>query len=169
MDNESSCPVCADKSLTKEIVNGRIAHRGLTMVGDYVTNRNKSQFKCQHGHYWMARPSDVDKGETGCPTCAVYGYDPSKPGTFYALDFVTFIKYGITNDLPRRLNEHKKNGKFTISFTKLFENGIRAQMIESQIKQTLGGNFVTKEICPDGYTETLCPSKLKDLNAMINK
>lgn len=165
----SGCPACADTSLTKEIINQRISHRGLIMIDDYVNYRTKSQFKCQCGHFWMATSSDIDGCGNGCPVCAIYGYNTSKPGTLYALDFVTFIKYGITNDLTRRLNEHKKNGKFTIVFTKLFENGISARNLENQIKQTLGVKFVTKEICPDGYTETLCPTKLKDLIEMINK
>ena len=158
------CPECA--KLSKEIINERISHRGITMVDDYINIKTKSRWLCQHGHQWVTTPNGIMNGN-GCPTCAFYGYDPNKPGTFYILDFVTFIKYGITNNLFRRLNEHKKNGEYIVAFTKLFEDGIDAKNLERFIKQTIGGSFVTKEQCPDGYTETLCSSKLKDLLAVI--
>jgi hypothetical protein len=57
------------KKLTKELVNERINDRGIELIGEYITNKTKSQFECIYGHRWLARPGDILKG-IGCPHCA---------------------------------------------------------------------------------------------------
>jgi hypothetical protein len=99
----------------------------------------------------------------GCPLCAEYGFNPSKPAWIYVLIFANFIKYGITNNLGQRLCKHKLNGEYTVALSKLYEDGSFALDWENYIKKTHGGKFVTKNECPDGWTETLCVSKLSDL------
>jgi hypothetical protein len=84
------------------------------------------------------------------------------------LDFGSFIKYGITNVPRRRLRDHKKNGRYLVVFNELFEDGTKAFILEQNVKRILGGHFVEKEQCPDGYTETLCRSKLDSLLTLIN-
>lgn len=157
----SGCPHCSGKAqLSKDIVNQRIKDRELTMIGDYLGILSKTEFKCRHEHYWSATPGNIMTG-SGCPTCnGKGGYNPNKPGVFYIIDFGHFIKYGITNDEKRRFNEHKRNGKFTTTFNVLFENGSDAQNLERRVKQEFGGGFATKDKLPNGYTETLCPTKL---------
>ena len=92
----------------------------------------------------------------GCPSCAVYSFKLDIPSYGYLLDFGHFIKFGISNTLKVRLQRHKtKNGKFTVIKTKLFENGQDALDWENDIKKKYGGSHVSKEICPDGFTETL--------------
>jgi hypothetical protein len=99
-----------------------------------------------------------------CPLCfgGGGGFKCTKPGHGYLLNFGNFIKFGITNVLSRRLSEHKRyNGKFSVIKTKLFENGQDALDWENSIKKRFGGNYVSKDICLRGYTETL-PMCLKD-------
>ena len=57
------------KKLTKEIVNERIAHRGIAMTGNYINGKTKTEFACSEGHVWDALPNNVTNG-TGCPHCA---------------------------------------------------------------------------------------------------
>lgn len=59
----------AHNSLTKEIVNQRISHRGIHLIGDYSGNHSKSLFRCSEQHEWLADPNKVMSG-TGCPHCA---------------------------------------------------------------------------------------------------
>ena len=64
------CPHCAGKApLSKEIVNDRIADRGIKLVGEYVNTSTKTTFECKEGHKWDAKPNDVMRG-SGCPHCA---------------------------------------------------------------------------------------------------
>lgn len=66
----TGCPHCAGNlPLNREIVNSRIAGRGLTMTGEYVNNSTKAEFQCGEGHVWKATPDGVMLG-TGCPKCA---------------------------------------------------------------------------------------------------
>jgi hypothetical protein len=159
----SGCPHCSGKfPLSKEIVNERIYNTGIRMLGDYITNKTLSLFECSNGHKWMTTPSRI-MGGFGCPGCANHGYNPEKPGWLYILIFDGHIKYGITNNLDRRLKRHLSNGKYTIATTKLYEDGSIAQNWERSIKIIFGGRFVSKEIMPDGYTETLSLDKLPAL------
>jgi hypothetical protein len=162
------CPSCSRTgitgrpSLSKDIIDDRLLERRITMIGKYNGTSSKETFRCSEDHEWSATLNNVLSGR-GCPKCAKYGFDDDEPGWGYALDFGTYIKFGITNDLERRLNEHLNNGNYKVAATRLHEIGKYARDWEKIIKTTFGGRFVTKEVCPDGYTETLCVSKLDDL------
>ncbi len=67
-----NCPHCARQfPLSKEIVNERIADKGIEMLGEYVNNSTNALFKCNEGHTWEAMPANVVKNNgTGCPFCA---------------------------------------------------------------------------------------------------
>ena len=67
--NGIGCPHCSGKApLTKEIVNERIADRGITLIGEYKDTKNKATFQCPEGHTWDTMPDSVMRG-TGCPHC----------------------------------------------------------------------------------------------------
>lgn len=163
------CIECSGKlPLTKEIVNERISHRGIIQIGKYLGTTRKTKFTCIENHEWDATPNSVLSG-TGCPFCAKTGFKTELPAWVYILIFDTYIKYGITNDLQRRLSEHKNhNGHYMIGHTKYFDVGASALSWEKSVKTIFGGSFVTSDICPDGYTETICVSKLKSLIDTLN-
>lgn len=131
--------------------------RGITLESEYLGHHKKSMFKCSdidHGP-WLATPCHIKNGK-GCPQCATSGFNPNKPAWSYVLLFDGYIKYGITNHLQQRLWAHKyKNGKFTLVMSEHHQDGKKALDWENNIKRTYGGRYVTKEQCPDGYTETL--------------
>jgi hypothetical protein len=65
-----NCPHCARQfPLNQEIVNERIAHRGIVMLGDYSNRATKALFQCSEGHAWETTPGNVMAG-TGCRVCA---------------------------------------------------------------------------------------------------
>lgn len=158
----TGCPRCSERiKLTKEVVNERLSSKNITLISDYITNSTRSEFQCICGYKWFTTPSNIMRA-SGCPVCADYGYNPGKPGWLYILIFAGFIKYGITNNLEGRLYTHKrKNGEYTIAITKLYQDGVIAQNWEKSIKIIFGGRHITKEIMPDGYTETLSLDKLE--------
>jgi len=55
--------------LSKEIINERIADRGLELLGKYTNTLSKTLFQCSKGHTWEATPGNV-MGGTGCPRCS---------------------------------------------------------------------------------------------------
>lgn len=164
----SGCPKCSNRiRLTKEMVNDKISSRNIVMMGDCITGATKTEFKCNCGHVWQGIPKNIMKG-AGCPKCAKYGFNPGKPAWIYILDFGNFIKYGISNNLNKRLYKYRNYGRYTMIFSKLCEDGSVAKNWENHIKHILGGRYVTKEIMPDGWTETLSHDKLESLLATIN-
>ena len=159
------CPHCAvNFPLNCSIVNDRLTRRRITMVGDYVNAHTKTTFSCADGHTWQTTPASV----SGCPFCKVTGFSYEKPAYAYILEFETFLKYGISNSIESRLQNHKANGIFNLKAKKYFSVGADAAEWERNVKQTLGGRFVTKEVCIDGYTETLPLTLLDKLLETLN-
>ena len=65
----NGCPHCSGNvPLTKEIVNARIAERGITLLGGYRGAHTKTLFQCSEGHTWEARPGNIMQGKN-CPHC----------------------------------------------------------------------------------------------------
>lgn len=171
------CPTCNSRvngghhlysKLTKEIVNERIQHRGITMHGSYHTQSSKTEFICKLEHKWLATPDSVMR-LSGCPACANSGYKKNLPAYVYVLQFESFIKYGITNNITSRMARHKKNGKYDIVCLRHFASGTDARILEKKIKDTYGGHYVGRDQCPDGFTETLCKSLMTEVVNFINK
>lgn len=95
----------------------RLAGRGIQLV-HYTgrTNIGKSTFRCTEtncGHEWKAVANAVINGKSGCPACADYGFNPSKPATFYAYRITcrndTYLGFGITGDFAERSARHQKS------------------------------------------------------------
>jgi hypothetical protein len=65
----NGCPHCSNRlPLTKEIVNKRLEHRAIELIGEYVQSNQIAEFKCEYGHVWKTTPGGVLRG-SGCPTC----------------------------------------------------------------------------------------------------
>jgi hypothetical protein len=166
----TSCPRCYGKpKLSIDIINKRLdlLKSETIMIGEYKSIKQKSLFRhLPCGTEWLAVPHSIINGK-GCPTCAKYGFNFDKNAYLYIIKYEKFIKYGITNSLDRRLYEHKMNGDFEILKTINFKNGKDAAMYETKIKKRFGGNFVGKNECKNGYTETLPLSVLNDLSKFL--
>ena len=154
------CPKCSKmtKLSTKDMESWLLNDgRGITIVSEYLGHHKKSLFKCSNIEHepWLATPCHIKNGK-GCPKCATSGFKTDSPAWSYILMFEDYLKYGITNNLQQRLWTHKhKNGDFRLVFSKYHQDGHSAVIWENDIKRTYGGNYVTKERCVDGYTETL--------------
>ena len=163
------CRQCsiARSRLTLSDINEKIQHRGISLVGEYLGNAlSKQTFRCEIGHEWIAELSSVMR-DASCPECSVSGFKKEKSAHVYLLKFDSFIKYGISNRLNIRLSEHKSNGEYEVVITRFFENGKEAFLLEKTIKQYFGGSCVTKDMCQDGYTETLSLELLEEVKTFI--
>jgi predicted GIY-YIG superfamily endonuclease len=136
------------------------------MSGNYHGALIKTRFKCECSFEWDSTPGNILSGK-GCPVCASYGFNQNKDGYSYIIMFETFVKFGITNDINRRLREHTKmNGKYDIVKIKKM-SGSDAIKWERFIKTHYKGNYVSKDICPDGWTETLPLSLVDDITITL--
>jgi hypothetical protein len=164
----TGCPRCnRDCPTSREDADMLLSKKNVTIVGEYIDLSTRTELECKLGHRWVTSPLAVIK-RTGCPVCAGGGFNQGKEAHVYILDFGDYIKFGVTNSLETRLQSHKRNGTYKIVITKLFEDGSEALKWERSIKVLFGGRYVTKERCPDGYTETLSPDKLTDLLNTLN-
>jgi len=153
------CPHCA--VWTREEINVKMLDEGrdVEMIDECVSLHTRSTFRCSLGHEWRTAPNNVISG-TNCPSCARYGFDVNKSAHSYILLFDDFIKYGITNNLKTRLAQHRTAGNFTLIESKRYDTGREALDWELNIKRTHGGNYVSRDQLPNGFTETLHPDKL---------
>lgn len=120
----------------------------------------ETTFECEYGHLWSAPAHRIRQGH-GCPKCSSSGFNPGLPAWEYIFTRGTYLKYGISNKLNRRLTDHKKHGDIEIVHLKHHENGQHALDWENRIKKAFGGRYVTDALCPDGWTETLPISHLQ--------
>jgi hypothetical protein len=152
------CPRCSGKHVpTVEEFNEflLINDRKITLVGDYKGNGKKTLFECYNPNHprWESTPNNIKNGN-GCPCCTNKGFKPYLPGWEYGFIREGYLKIGITNDLTRRLDQHRQYGEITVVHERYHEVGQKALDWENNIKRNHEGRLATKEQCPDGYTET---------------
>lgn len=162
--DSATCVICDGTRLSKEEVNERIKHKNVELVGDFVNALTKTEFRCMTcSSEWSTTPASVIH-QSSCPSCSTKGFNVSKKAHGYILDFGHFIKFGISTNVERRLTKHRShNPAHKVIYTKEFVSGKDARRWENSVKKTFGCKFVTKDECPDGWTETLCSKKIDEL------
>jgi len=70
----------------------------------------KKEWRCIKGHVWSAYVGTRTSQQTGCPSCAEYGFNPSKDAWFYLMQRPGEQQLGITNEPSVRLKAHERNG-----------------------------------------------------------
>lgn len=153
------CKSCYGKNvpLDIKIIQDRYKKLGYEVTGEYVNYSSVLNFTCSNGHTWNSKV-----GNTRCSSCATYGFKTNRPSFGYILKFDTFIKYGISNSIESRLYRHRlHNPPHEVVVIYKFSNGEKARLWENNIKDAMGGNYVKKDKCPDGWTETLPISLLE--------
>lgn len=138
------CPHCAGLvKMSKDDVNARIAHKGIRVVSDVKNVLADATFECSCGHRWVTKPASVIH-TSGCPACADYGFDSSKPAYFYAMriysDSSEYVGYGVTRNVYLRLSVHsrelrKKGYWWDLQDLLYFEKGGDALALERTIKR----------------------------------
>jgi hypothetical protein len=161
---KTGCALCNSKKLSNEIINDRLLDRNISLISSYIGTLEKASFQCHLGHQWSARVSSVLNG-TNCNVCSPGGFKSDLPAWEYVLKYESFIKFGITNDLERRMSEHRRNGNFEIVHSKYHNNGVLAQQWENLIKKKYSGKFISESEFPNGWTETLPLNLLEEILA----
>ena len=129
------CPHCANCApLTAEIVNERIAHRGISLIGEYVRSSQKTTFQCDQGHTWEAKPNDLLTGY-GCPHCANYGVWSTERCYLYVMDVDGMTKIGISAFPAQRLAQLRRKTPHQVTLAALYHigNGRDAYAFEQDV------------------------------------
>jgi hypothetical protein len=143
----SGCPTCAGMVVVPGLTDlatlqPRVAawwhptKNGDTTPRDVAQFSNRTfWFACTYGHEWQSTVNNRSHGQ-GCPMCADYGFQPSKPGYVYFLQHLMHgaFKVGITNTGTRRLATFQEDG-WQILHLELFQDGRHAQAVEGAVKR----------------------------------
>ncbi|MFI5644007.1 hypothetical protein [Kitasatospora sp. NPDC051705] len=108
------------------------------------------------------RLNDVrNGGQGGCTSCAVTGFKQTEPAHIYLVvnNNIRFLKWGKTNKLNNRLQEHARQGFDKEKGRWPFKIGLTASIVENSIRQAVRARGATtqvdRELMPyKGHTET---------------
>ena len=171
------CPTCGEKSRTlnktktteQYIEDLRSVHGDLyRLVGDYINAHKKTLHHCnQCDETWDVTPDNILRGR-GCPACAEYSFDPSKPAICYYLRVSTqafgeLYKIGITNKTVKGRFHNYDLEKITTIKTWEFDVGGDARDMEREILAQHSGDRYTGEdvLGSNGNTELFTRDILK--------
>tara|TARA_R110000851_G_scaffold20753_3_gene62563 strand:- start:355 stop:1287 length:933 start_codon:yes stop_codon:yes gene_type:complete len=178
------CNLCAIelRAKKKTLTVGDFIIKARSIHGDtydyslvnYVNAKTNINILCKSlGHGVFSQMPDTHIQGSGCPRCNKGATDPNKPHEVYISEWITpdntyFYKVGITSrGVSERLRKQQNLSGYqgNVVMSRLFVKGQQAIDLERVIKKTIKGSFVSKEILPDGYTETFSE---KDLNTVYN-
>lgn len=155
------CPVCSGKMRrTSKEREGQINDLHnisfVSLVNSYRGALSKAVVRCSiDGHEWSASVNNLVNAKRGCPRCAKYGYDNSKPSTLYALrsECGSMVKIGISNNYKARLIKLKLKTPFEwLCIDLLHSNdGAFISMVEKEIHAMTERAEFTEAF--EGYTE----------------
>ena len=159
----SGCPICSNKQLltgfndlqTKfpDIAAEAYGWDPSTVIAGSAKKKN---WKCIYGHTWNATLNTRTVQDTGCPTCAEYGFNPSKDAWFYLMQRPGEQQFGITNELDVRMKTHERNGWTLLEHT---EPALGKKVQETEL---LFKKWLKKEIgLIEGTTENLSTTSME--------
>ena len=127
-----------------------------------------------HGEFKI-RYSSVQTGKSFCPNCRSFGFNPTKAATFYINSIkdktgsTVAYKYGITSQvISRRLRQIEKDSDlFVVNEFNIGLLGEDAQLLEKYFKKNIPSNYLSKDILPNGFTETVSPYQIINIVKII--
>lgn len=176
------CPSCFNirkghlhnKGRESYILKFRAVHGDLydySTVSEFKNCKQKVIVTCPtHGEFSIT-PDNHVQGK-GCPLCGGSGFQPQKSGTFYILKVTDdVIKFGVTNNIERRLKEIRRYSSFDIQPMYLFNfaSGYTALDIENKVYRSkdITRKVVSKVDMKHGYVETTYLSNLSKILSIV--
>ena len=142
----SGCPICLGQQVLAGFNDLQTTHPELALQAVGWDPRMVSRgsgtrylWECDAGHQWKATVSArTGSDQTGCPSCAKFGFDPNSEAWIYFLENedLGYQQIGITNKPKNRLDDHRRKGFELIEIRGPME-GLLAKKIESQMLRVL--------------------------------
>ena len=125
-------------------------------------------------HTWRAVVAIRTRQRTGCPGCALTGYDKTRAGWLYVLAGDEWAKLGITNHQEKRYRQHDRHGLFGVEVAAHhFENGTMPPALELALLHFIRARSLRRvpESVP-GFSESfpaeLVPAALAELDRLLS-
>ncbi len=172
----NGCPCCAGQRLS---VTNSLAARfpeiaaemdpalndGLIADQVLAGTHKRLTWRCRNSpdHTWLTSVANRTSGDTNCPTCAVTGYSPAKPGYMYLLrrtfDGREQRKIGITNVPKDRLAKLRRYGWQPLEVSAALNGELAREREQAFLVFLLSlglrnGRKLAYSAREDGYTET---------------
>lgn len=120
---------------------------------NYTKFLEKVEIICrEHGPFWQSAVSHVKGSKSGCPGCAVSGFDQTKPGILYYLavttdDDTVLYKIGITNLTVKKRFPKADLARIRVIKTWAFDKGTEAADRElSILREFIEDRYVGDDI-----------------------
>ena len=133
------CPICSGrrKKTTQEYKIDLVTKNILyTVQEEYKGTHIPILHKCNKGHVWKARPSQILSGK-GCPSCATFRIDPNSPAALYyiklCIGITSYYKIGITTRTIKERFRDESHLEITELYYNIFSTAQEALDLESSI------------------------------------
>jgi len=128
-------------------------------------SHQKKSWICNLGHTWDAIINVRTSSNTGCPTCAEYGFNPGGNACFYLMRRPGEQQLGITNDLKTCLQVHERNGWVLLEHAEPAQ-GQKVLAVETALKKWLKKNIgVIEGTTENSATTSMEVQSLAELRA----
>ena len=137
------CPACFSRhrSISRRDVEMRLAGRPIKLTGELIGNKAKTSWLCTVegcGHQWIASPAHVLCDGSGCPACAVYGFNPQAAAILYYLridrdGYLPLYKIGVTNRTVAKRFAGRDMDLITVIKVWRFRKGVDAKQKETEL------------------------------------
>jgi hypothetical protein len=135
------------------------------------------EFLClEHGSF-KTQASNVIYSNQGCRKCSETGFNTNKPAALYIHRIEMFgevvgLKFGITNCEVK--SRHRQLQRKTIADLNCLlevhdQDGSLIYHIENEIKKKFKTGVISKDVLPDGFTETIEPKLETELLLWLSK
>jgi len=166
------CPICSNKQVLAgfndlqakfpEIAAEAYGWDPATVVAG---SHQKKSWICNLGHTWDAIINVRTSSNTGCPTCAEYGFNPGGNACFYLMRRPGEQQLGITNDLKTCLQVHERNGWVLLEHAEPAQ-GQKVLAVETALKKWLKKNIgVIEGTTENSATTSMEVQSLAELRA----
>jgi hypothetical protein len=150
------CPECAGKIVKPETVRAAFEARGFTQLSPYKRSTAKIKYRCSMGHENLTSWNLFRTG-SGCPDCAVRGFNSQLPGELYYIRFdlrhFSLWKIGITSHTVKK-RFSKETVPYTILNVQHFDVGADARRKEQAILQKYAAyKYNGERVLQSGNTE----------------
>lgn len=138
---------------------------GYSLVGKYINNSSKVDIECSKGHTFSMTPHNIKAGQM-CSVCR--GNNQMFAYIHHILDGSPIaVKFGIATNAVGRLKTQRVNNK-SVSIECIgvwsFKSTLACRNAETFIKRIINRGVVSRELMPDGWTET---ASVSDIHLII--
>ncbi len=135
--------------LTTELVNQRLAPRGIKLVGEWRGAMELNVFTCERNHFWQAIGKDPVNQGFGCPCCRKGEASLSEEDVLDALLFTASLK----REVPPgdKFNERVGSGRNVKLSSEAVKGRLKLQGIEL-VDEWLGGRAKHTFRCDQGHS-----------------